>query len=158
MTIVAFLVYFFCENLGYTPTTVFQLPSPPGMNEKKQTSYKVLMGLIFLMLAIQTIHAICNWYVIWLGFIYYSNAPDQALDALEEDEVKLCLWVVDSMFTLLTVLRLAIADSIMVSTDSYFQPVLIVFNLKVWRCWIICNGRWMVAITPLIFNLVSIGV
>jgi hypothetical protein len=85
------------------------------MNEKKQTSYKVLMGLIGLMFFLQTIHMICDWYIIWLGFIYYSNAPDQALDALKVDGTRLSLRVVGSMEDLLTTLRLAIADSIMVS-------------------------------------------
>ena len=85
------------------------------MNEKKQTSYKVLMGLIVLMFALQTIHNICNWYITWLGLIYYSDAGDQALDALEVDGAKLSLRIVGSLVDLLTTLRLAIADSIMVS-------------------------------------------
>jgi hypothetical protein len=89
---------------------------PLGMSEKKQPSYKVLMGLIMLMFTIQTIDNIGNWYITWLGFIYYSNAPDQALDALEVDGVaSLSLRVVGSIFDLLLTLRLAIADSIMVS-------------------------------------------
>ena len=86
------------------------------MNERKQTSYKVLMGLIVLMFTLQTIDTICNWYITWLGFIYYGDAPGQALDALEVDGAKLLLRVVESMIVLLTNLRLAIADSIMVST------------------------------------------
>ena len=81
------------------------------------------MGLIVLMFALQTIHNICNWYTTWLGFIYYSDASDQALDALEVDEAKLSLRVVGSMEDLLTTLRLTIADSIMVSTISYFLPI-----------------------------------
>jgi hypothetical protein len=116
-TLVAFLVYFFCESLGHSPTTVFSFLCSSGLNEKKQTSYKVLMGLIVLMFALQTIHNICSWYIIWLSFIYYSDAPDQALDALEVDGTKLSLRVVESMFDLLTTMRLAIADSIMVSTS-----------------------------------------
>ena len=74
------------------------------------------MGLIVLMFSLQTIHMICDWYIIWLGFIYYSNAPDKALDALRVDGTRLSLRVVGSMEDLLTTLRLAIADSIMVST------------------------------------------
>ena len=115
-TLVAFLVYFFCESLCHTPITAFQWPFSPGMNEKKQTSYKVLMGLIAVMFALQTIHVIGNWYIAWLGFIYYSDAPDQALDALEVDEARLSLRLVQSMADLLTTLRLAVADSIMVNT------------------------------------------
>jgi hypothetical protein len=89
------------------------------MSKKKQTSYKVLMGLIVLMFALQTVHNASNWYTTWLGFIYYSNAPDQALDALEVNSpISLSLRVVGSMENLLTALRLAIADSIMVSTHS----------------------------------------
>jgi hypothetical protein len=79
-------------------------------------SYKVLMGLIVVMFALQTIHNIGNWYITWLGFIYYSDAPDQALDALEVDGVKLALRIIGSMFDLLITMRLAIADSIMVNT------------------------------------------
>ena len=86
------------------------------MNEKKQMTYKVLMGLIVLMFALQTIHNICDWYIAWLSFIYYSDMPDQALDALEDDGTRLSLQVVQSIVDLLTALRLAIADSIMVST------------------------------------------
>ena len=110
-------MYFFCESLGYIPTTVFQFPFSPGINEKKQTSYKILMCLIVLMFVLQTIHNICTWYITWLGFIYYSNAPDQALHALEKNGItSLTLHALVSMNILLTTLRLAIADSIMVST------------------------------------------
>ena len=93
----------------------------PGMREKKQTSYKVLMWLIVLMFALQTIDMICNWYITWLGFIYYGNAPDQGLDTLEEDGARLLLRAVNSMEALLVALRLAIADSIMVSI-SWLLP------------------------------------
>jgi hypothetical protein len=88
----------------------------PGINEKKQMSYKILTGLIMVMFALQTIHNIGTWYITWLGFIDYSDAPDQALDTLELDGTRLSLRVVGSMLFLLTILRLAIADSIMVST------------------------------------------
>jgi hypothetical protein len=74
------------------------------------------MGLIVVMFAIQTIHSICTWYIAWLGFIHYSDMPDQALDALEEDGTRFLHWVIASMDDLHTTLRLAIADSIMVST------------------------------------------
>jgi hypothetical protein len=90
------------------------------MSEKKPTSYKVLMGLIVLMAAIQTIRNACQWYIMWLSFIYYSNSPDQALGALEIDETNLSLFVIGSMIDLLTTLRLAIADSILVSTRLLF--------------------------------------
>jgi hypothetical protein len=87
------------------------------MHEKKQTSYKVLMGMIVLMFALQTVHNACEWYTTWLGFIYYSNAPDKALGALEGDErITLSLWVIGSMGDLLTTLRLVIANSIVVNT------------------------------------------
>jgi hypothetical protein len=117
-TLVAFLVYFFCESLDNTPSTTCQCPFSPGINEKKQTSYKVLMGLIVVMFALQTIHNIGDWYITWLGFIYYSDVPDQALDALEVDGTKLSLQIVDSMCPLLITMRLTIADSIMVSTSE----------------------------------------
>jgi hypothetical protein len=79
--------------------------------------YKVLMCLIVVMFALQTIHNICNWYITWLGFIYYSDVPDKALDALEVDDLAmLSLRILDSMFDLLTTMRLAVADSILVST------------------------------------------
>jgi hypothetical protein len=89
------------------------------MSKKKQASYKVLMGLIVTMFALQTIHNICEWYITWLGFVYYSDAPDKALDALHVDGVtSLSLQVIEAMNDLLTVLRLAIADSIMVSSPT----------------------------------------
>jgi hypothetical protein len=72
------------------------------MSEKKQTSYKVLMGLILLMFALQTIHNICDWYQTWLGFIYYSNLPGQALDALEENsQASHSIYIIASMENLL---------------------------------------------------------
>jgi hypothetical protein len=86
------------------------------MSEKKQTSYKVLMGLILLMFALQTLHNATKWYIAWLGFVYDGDAPDQALDAFQLDEATFSLRVVESMCDLLVTLRLAIADSIMVST------------------------------------------
>jgi hypothetical protein len=74
------------------------------------------MGLIMLMFTLQTIHNICDWYIVWLGFIHYEDAPDQALDALELDgAASISLRVAGSMVNLLTTLKLAIADSIMVS-------------------------------------------
>jgi hypothetical protein len=86
------------------------------MNEKKQTSNKVLMGLIVLMFALQTIYNICDWYITWLGFIYYGDAPDKALNAFELDPARHSGRVIGSTVALLTTLRLSIADSIMVST------------------------------------------
>jgi hypothetical protein len=91
-------------------------------------SYKVLMGLIVVMFALQTIHNIGNWYIAWLGFICYSDAPDQALDALEVDEAKLWLLVVGSMYDLLVMFRLAIADSVMVSS-GWPLPVIVANSL-----------------------------
>jgi hypothetical protein len=88
---------------------------PPGMSEKKQTSYKVLMGLIVLMFVLQTIHSACEWYITWLGFIYYSDTPDQALNALLAIPTNRPLLITVLMADLLTTLRLAIADSIMAS-------------------------------------------
>jgi hypothetical protein len=97
--------------------TITACQFPLGMNEKQQTSHKILMGMIVLMLALQTIENVCNWYTAWLGIIYYGDAPDLALDALEVDDgTVLSLRVVESLGNLLTTLRLAIADSIMVST------------------------------------------
>jgi hypothetical protein len=74
------------------------------------------MWLIIVMFALQNIHNICKWYITWLGFIYYGKAPDQALDALQLDGGILLFRVIASMADLITTLRLAIADSIMVST------------------------------------------
>jgi hypothetical protein len=74
------------------------------------------MWLIMVMFALQTIHNICKWYITWLGFIYYGNTPAQALDALQLDGEILLFRVIASMADLITTLRLAIADSIMVST------------------------------------------
>jgi hypothetical protein len=82
-------------------------------------SSKVLMGLIVLMFVLQTIHIACDWYMMWLGFIYYSEMPDQALNALQVNgTTSFLLRLLGSMFSLLTTLQLAIADSIMVSTCS----------------------------------------
>jgi hypothetical protein len=123
-TLVAFLVYFFCECLVMSTIPACQYPL--GMSEKKQTSYKILMGLIVLMFTLQTIHNVCNWYITWLGFIYYGDAPEKALDVLEVDGAVL---VFQSILDLLTTLRLAIADSIMVSTHL---PLLANITNSIW--------------------------
>jgi hypothetical protein len=74
------------------------------------------MGLIIVMFILQTVHNIGTWYIQWLGFIDYSDTPDRALDALEVDgTTSVSLRVIGSMLFLMTTLRLAIADSIMVS-------------------------------------------
>jgi Na+/proline symporter len=86
------------------------------MSEKKQTSYKILMGLIVLMFALQTIRNGCKWCIVWLGFIYYGDTPDKALDALEYDGAMRMVRIAASSSALLGALSLAIADSIMVST------------------------------------------
>jgi hypothetical protein len=114
-TLAAFLLYFFCEHLGYTIITVCQFILV--MNEKKQTSSKILMALIVLMFTLQTIESACSWYKLWLGFIYYDDVPDQALEALEgEATPSTTVWLVEATINMLLTLRLAIADSIMVST------------------------------------------
>jgi hypothetical protein len=82
-----------------------------GISEKKPTSYRFLMGLIVLMTAIQTIRTACQWYIVWLGFIHYSNSPDQALDALEIDVTSLSLFVTGSMIDLLTILSVKLIMS-----------------------------------------------
>jgi hypothetical protein len=74
------------------------------------------MGLIILMFALQTIHNVCVWYITWLGFIHYGDVPDKALDTFEEDGATLTVRLATSLAVVLTTLRLAIADSIMVST------------------------------------------
>jgi hypothetical protein len=75
------------------------------------------MGLIVLMFALQTVLNAINWYIVWLGFIYYANTPSEALDAFEVDgTTSLSLQIAGSMSNLLITMRLAIADSIMVST------------------------------------------
>jgi hypothetical protein len=99
--------------------TIARWQCPLGMSEKRQTSYKVLMGLIVLMFALQTIHNVCDWYLAWRGFVYYGDAPDQALDTLEgNEETSHSIYVAVSIECLLTTLRLAIADSIMVSAEN----------------------------------------
>jgi hypothetical protein len=87
-----------------------------GINKNKQTSYKVLTGLIVLMFALQTIRSVCEWYIVWRGFIYYTDAPDLALDALEGEKISFLIHVVESLGGPITVLKLDIADSILVST------------------------------------------
>jgi hypothetical protein len=58
--------------------------------------------------------------------LMYGDAPDQALDILEEDEItKLSLRIVWSMDALLGTLRLAIADSIMVCTHPSYPVITI---------------------------------
>ena len=157
------LSYFLCTSsvsvLVIPTTTARKFPFPLGASEKKQTTYKVLMGLIVLMLVLQTIHIACTWYTAWLGFIHYSNAPDQALEALEVDDLtSFSLQIIRSMEDLLITMRLAIADSIMASTHPSFSvKLLIAFDFKVWRCWIICDRNRRIAIIPLISNLGSIG-
>ena len=78
------------------------------------------MGLIFLMFALQTIHIASKWYVVWLGFIYYGEAPDQTSDVFQLDEAIFSLHVISLICNLLVTLKLAIADSIMVSTCLSF--------------------------------------
>jgi hypothetical protein len=85
------------------------------INEKKQTSYKILMALIVSMFILQTIDSACDWYIMWLGFIYYDDAPDQALEG-EATPNTMAVWAVETTIEMVFTLRLAIADSIMVST------------------------------------------
>jgi hypothetical protein len=106
------------SSVSISLSTITPRQVPLGTSEKKQASYKFLMGLIVLMFVLQTIDNICDWYIAWLGFIFYGDASDQGLDALQVDGgTSLSLLVVGSMLDLLVALRLAIADSIMVSTS-----------------------------------------
>jgi hypothetical protein len=85
-------------------------------NKRERKSYQILMGLIGFMFLCETVSIACNWYITWLGFIHYDGATDQALDALMVDgSASLALRVIGSTLDLVVTLRLAIADSIMVS-------------------------------------------
>jgi Na+/proline symporter len=76
------------------------------------------MSLIVLMFIMQTIHNAAVYYEAWLGFIQYGGTSNQALAVFIDDEAAVPLIIPTySMSQFLGVLRLAIADSIMVSTS-----------------------------------------
>jgi hypothetical protein len=81
------------------------------------------MGLITLMFVLQSVHNIVTWYQLWLGFIYYGSTSDEATAVFEGLETAPVLVAINSMEDLLTTLRLAIADSIVVCSPCLSASV-----------------------------------
>ena len=83
------------------------------------------MALILAMFTLHTIHIASNWYITWLAFIKYGGTTDDAWSVLVNGGPSAVTTVaLDGLNDLLTVLRMAIADSIMASLPFPFLPVL----------------------------------
>ena len=69
------------------------------------------------MLAIQTVHNVIIWYLYWLSSIKYGGTSDQALAIVmgEASMFSKSVLILYAITDLLTILRLIIADGIMVS-------------------------------------------
>jgi hypothetical protein len=72
------------------------------------------MGIIGLMWLLQTVHSVCNWYQNWLGWVKYGGSSDEAVGALRGVPTTRAMFIVDVLEDIGTILRPAIADSIMV--------------------------------------------
>jgi hypothetical protein len=80
------------------------------------------MGLIVLMLVLQSVHNIVTWYQLWLGFVYYGSTSDEATAVFQGLETAPALVAIAAMEDLLATFRLAIADSIMVHPHVCLSP------------------------------------
>jgi hypothetical protein len=82
------------------------------------------------MFVVQTIHNVCSWYTIWLGFIKYDGRSDQAINALLGVEDTPANIAITGLQDLLTTLRIGIADSIMVGFSIALSSL--IGRLKLW--------------------------
>jgi hypothetical protein len=79
------------------------------------------MYLIVLMFAFQTIHNADYWYRVWVAFITDDGNPQQELIVIENVRTTRVLHATGMLEDILTTSRLAIADSIMVSSEPRVQ-------------------------------------
>jgi hypothetical protein len=85
------------------------------MKDNKQRSSKVLMILIFVMYTIESALVAVNWYLGWLAYVKHSSSEDQAAAIFwASQETPLTVLNMFAVTFLLGILRLGIADSIMV--------------------------------------------
>jgi hypothetical protein len=86
-----------------------------AMKDNKRRSSKVLMVLILVMFINESALAALDWYCGWLAYVEYSGSEDQAAAIfMPSEETPLTVLDMVAITSLLTTLRLGIADSIMV--------------------------------------------
>ena len=119
--LVLFLLYFFCKHHSISSMVHLLTHSCSDRTdpERRQKSYRVLMCLITLMFALQTVHNIINWYNMWLAFIDYGDNIDGSflvLLGLDTTPSQFALFAVQE---LLVTFRLGIADSILANRKLF---------------------------------------
>jgi hypothetical protein len=87
--------------------------------KQKEKSHRTLLYLILLMFTLQTIHNADTWYRDWVAFIKDDGKPKDELLVMENIETTRVLYATGTLEDLLTALRLAIADSIIVSPNAH---------------------------------------
>jgi hypothetical protein len=89
--------------------------------ERRQKSYRVLMCLIMVMFALQTVHNIINWYNMWLAFIDYGDNIDGSFLVLLglDTGTTSSQFAIFAVQELLVTFRLGIADSILVNLKLF---------------------------------------
>jgi hypothetical protein len=85
------------------------------MKDNMQRSSKVLLILVLAMYINETVVAALNWYLGWLAYVKYSGSNDQALAViLLSEDTPLTVLNINGVTTFMIIIRLGIADSIMV--------------------------------------------
>jgi hypothetical protein len=70
------------------------------------------------MYILETISVVTEWYLVWLGFVYYGADSDTGDAVLNYIPATPTLLAIYSMDDILSVIRLGIADSLMVGYPS----------------------------------------
>jgi hypothetical protein len=84
----------------------------------KQRSYRVFMGLILFMFFVETLHVTVSAYGLWLAFVQYAKIPDESLAILEGTVRTTAMLVMNGVHDICVILRLGVADSIMVGPNT----------------------------------------
>jgi hypothetical protein len=91
------------------------------MSKKRQTSYRVMIGLNVLIWLLQTIHNALALYQTWIAFIKYAGDPDQSVLILEGG--------IEPSHTILKIRYIlstmppAIADTIMARIAQFYTAI-----------------------------------
>jgi hypothetical protein len=112
-TLVCFLLYFFCiPSPSNSIDAVAHCSS--GKKEKKEKSYKILMMLIIAMYVNQTIRVSIEWYLSWFAYINDNGSSEAVATFAQTKETPLRVLYLVAATILLDIIKLGIADSIMV--------------------------------------------
>src|ERR1700750_918552 len=111
-SLILFLVYHYRKDALSLLDDFVEQTSDQNPKQQRSATTHVLLSLIMLMFVFRTIQIVCEWIYVWLAFIKHGSAAEEVYDALYgfNSDAKFLPLIAN----LMTVLKLAVADTIMV--------------------------------------------